>query len=118
MPNALSVYDYVMKGISNIFEGKATRLLVGVNRHEVCNVEGGDYTPTITNCRVISCDQSGIIKFDYVDEFDGKTSTRVMQVTQGTFYSVRNVTKVYHDYRAADGGTTYDCTAQAYTDTG
>lgn len=118
MPNALSVYDYVMNGVSNIFAGKATRLLVGPSRHEFCNVESGNCVPTINNCRFLTCSTSGIIRFDYIDEFDGSTRTKVMRVDNGYMYAIRNITRVYHDYRAAADGVTYDCTAEDYTDTG
>jgi hypothetical protein len=90
------------------------RMLVGTARHETVNCAAADVVPTMKNCRAIYADQaSGIVKISYVDDSDGETYTEVIELQQGVFYPIRNVTRVFRYYV----GTTA-CTAKAWGDTG
>ena len=104
----------LMKGLSFLADGSALfKMMLGLTKTEFLDSSSGDATPsTIENCRMISCDSDGIIKFDYQTE-DGESCTEVKQVLAGTMYPYRNVSKVYRYYVS-----TTPCTAKAYTAAG
>lgn len=109
-----------LKGIPQIFDNGLMRLLLGTNRHDVCNAEDatGDYAELdedtgVRNGRAIYVDVAGIMKFTYYDDSAGADRTEVMYMNAGTFYLVRNAYRAYKKYVGAT-----DCTAKIYTDAG
>lgn len=72
-----------------------------------------DYTVTRQNCNEVFADVAGIIKVDFRKGFDGETFTRVFALAAGIPIKLRNVIKVYQEYKAST-----NCTATIYNSAG
>ena len=110
---------YRNNGLEMVGADKATSYQVGANESLVIFVnaanQDGDNNATFDffqNCRAISCDVAGIIKFG-VRKSDGTESVTIMQMNAGVMYPIRNVMRIYRYYV----GTTA-CTAQSYNEVG
>lgn len=104
----------------NIWEGIRNKgeqwwlLLIGSARHYECNVSGGDVdvSSAFPNCRQIYADVEGIAKIDYVDDSNGDVWTEVLTIGPAP-RAIRNVSKVYQNYKPAT-----PTTAQIYDSSG
>jgi hypothetical protein len=85
---------------------KAASLGVGYTGTEVIDATAGDAVPANKNCRFISCDVSGLVKFDMRRSVDDVIGTEVKQLTQGMIYPIRNICKVYRYYTGTTAITT------------
>jgi len=103
-----------------IAHDRALAALLGLQDHKTVNTEDSvgvwtqawvDIDDDWQNCRAISVDTDGIVKFDYKTDGEGATRTCVRYLNKGTIHQQRNVTRVYKHYKSAT-----ECTGKVFED--
>lgn len=102
-----------LKGLPRDINGDdLKRLTLGITNTEVVDTSSADAIPAMDNCRAVSVDVDGVMKFDYIDDAGENTTTEVKTMKAGVIYPYRRVSKVYRYYT----GTT--AVTQVYASTG
>lgn len=92
----------ILAGMPKTSQLESDSLNLPTGIHAVCDASSVDAVPDFTNCRCCYVDTAGVVHYQYADPADGSLYEEYIMMNAGTFYPIRNVTKVFNSGTTAE----------------